>query len=366
MTLFSTILSFLIVLTIVVFIHELGHFLVARKFGVRILTFSIGFGKELFGFTDKLSTRWSVSPIPLGGYVKMYGDADSSSHPDYQKLTKLSKKDKLQTFYYKPLWQKSLIVAAGPIANFILSFVIFTTIFAINGIRVAEPIISEVLTDSPAAIAGLQAGDRIITANEINISSFSDLEQIIATHLQQRINLKILRDDKNIDVFVVPELIEVDDPLGNKAKLVRIGIKSSVISHQRLGMFESLKKGAYEIYRVSVLTLDAIGDMILGKRGTEELGGPIKIAQFSNNFFQQGVLAFFYFIALISANLGLFNLLPIPILDGGHLLFYLVRAISNEKISVAFEKFAFKIGVVIITFLLILTTYNDLKSIGLF
>lgn len=355
----SHFLSFILVLTILVFVHEFGHFWVARKAGVKIEIFSIGFGKEIFGFTDKLGTRWKFSLIPLGGYVKMFGDKNAASQPDYNKINKLSADEKKLSFEHKSLLIKSSIVAAGPISNYLFSILIFAFFFFSFGHPQASSKISSVVDNSPANKAGILPGDIITEINGQKITSFDEIRNVMALNLGEELKIKVNNQVK----IVTPQKVIEQDALGNKIETFRIGIMTENFRYEKQGFFASIKLAIIECYKISIGTLKSIGQMIAGKRNSDELGGPIKIAQYSSKSLQAGFLSLLMFMGLLSVNLGLINLLPIPVLDGGHLLIYFVEAVLGKKASNAFQKFGFQIGIILLLFLTIFVTFNDLKSL---
>ena len=336
--------SFIIIISTIVFIHEFGHYYIARIAGVKIEIFSIGFGKELFGWYDKNSTRWKICLFPFGGYVKMFGDQNAASSPDFKKISKLTHDEKKLSFYTKKLPWKFAIISAGPIANFILGIAIMTFFFSYYGTSKALPIINSVEKSSAADKAGLRAEDEILKIDDIQIEEFSDIQRIISLNQGEGLDLKILRKGEIYDVNVIPDITEKKDMLGNLIKTRKLGIVSSQIEIIKLSPYDSFIKAFKDTYNISSSTLKAIKQIILGQRSTEELGGPIKIAQFSGHSTKQGIASVLWLIAVLSINLGLMNLLPIPMLDGGHLLFYLIEAIKGSPISEKNQQIGFQMG----------------------
>ena len=344
-TLTNTIIPFLIILTILVFVHELGHYLAAIKNNVKVEVFSIGFGKEVFGYTDKSGTRWKFSLIPLGGYVKMHGDADPSS----SKKDKSSKIDQSLSFHNKTISQRSTILFAGPAANFIFSFLVLVFINCYFGFSSTKPIISSIEPGSPAESVGLKEGDIIVQANNQKILDFNSLKDVILNNDSDSITILYNRDGK---------LNELDiSPVNNK-----IGIKG-VVEVQKLNIFDSMVKSANQIYFFVKITLVGIYEMISGSRGTEDLGGPIRIAELSGDFWSKGLQSTLWFMMIISLNLGLINLFPIPMLDGGHLLLNFIEYVKGSPLKQKYLEIIHSVGLFLLLSLMIFATYNDVLRI---
>jgi regulator of sigma E protease len=360
------ILPFIIVLSIVVFIHELGHFLVARFVGVKIDVFSIGFGKELFGFNDRHGTRWKVCAIPLGGYIKMFGDKTSASNSDDEFLAKLSIDERQMTFKCKSLLRKSAIVVAGPLANYLLAALIFAGFFMIYGVPNASSQVTKLMPGSPAILAGLEPGDLIIKMNEEKVNSFNDVKNIMSTSVGDNVTVVVKRQDELIVKKITPQMSIIKDIIGNEVKTYKLGIIAENISLEKKPILVSMKLGVIECYDLSVMSLRAIGQIIVGKRSSKEFGGPIKIAQYSAKSAEAGVASLLWFIALLSVNLGLMNLLPIPVLDGGHLLIFLIEGVMGKKIATKVQDFGFQIGIILLIILTIFVTINDIVGLNLF
>lgn len=354
---------FLVILTVVVFIHEFGHFIIARLNGVKVDIFSIGFGKELFGFTDKKGTRWKVSAIPMGGYVKMFGDQDAASSQDSKSLEDMSFKEKQLTFHFKKLWQKVTIVVAGPAANYLSAIIIIAALSFTYGISVTEPVISDVIKGSPAERAGLKVGDEIIEVEGSTIESFEDVRQIIALSTAEPIDFLILRDHEEIEVEIVPEIRKMKDAYGNDIEMPIIGISSHNVYHKEQSLFGAIATGVDQSYTMSVGMLKALGQIIVGDRGVDQLGGPIKIAQYSGQSAKHGLVSVLWFIAVISINLGLLNLLPLPMLDGGHLFYYALEFVTGKPVSERFQLVAMKASLFFLISLMLFVTVNDIRSL---
>jgi regulator of sigma E protease len=359
-------LPFVFTLTIVVFVHEFGHFLVARINGVKVEVFSIGFGKEIFGFTDTHNTRWKFCLIPMGGYVKMFGDKGSASKSDNDLIATLSKEDQKIAFPCQSLLSKASIVIAGPAANYLFSALIFTIFFAIYGAPFALPKVSEILHNSPAEKAGIEINDSITEINGQTIQSFNEISKIMALSTGEEINLTIKRSETLIEKKIVPMQLNEKDILGNDIKSYKLGIMADHVALQQLSIFGAAKRAVIECYQLSAMSLKAMGQMLMGKRSAKELGGPIKIAQYSAKSAEHGFQSLLWFMALLSVNLGLINLLPIPVLDGGHLLIYFTEFTFGKKIATKLQDFGFQIGIILLIMLTIYTTFNDLSRLNLF
>ena len=355
--------SFFVILSVIVFIHEFGHYLVAKLCGVKITDFSIGFGREVFGWNDRSGTRWKVSVMPLGGYVNMFGDAGAASTPASEKTQEMNEAEKAQSFHHKPLWQKALVVAAGPAFNFILTITILTGLILTNGIASTAPVIGEVMEDSPAQAAGLQQGDRIIRVNEESVDSFNDIPRLIMTNLGTPVALDLSRNGETFSLTLTPEMRESEDALGNTFMRPLIGIRSQPYELMEMSFSEALVEGVRRTYQICETTLHAVGQMIVGDRSAEELKGPIGIAKLSGQATQMDFYTILWFIAMLSANLGLVNLFPIPLLDGGHLLYYAVEAGTGRPLAEKVQEIGFRLGFAMLACLMAFTIFNDIRTI---
>jgi regulator of sigma E protease len=367
----SYIIPFLILILVVVFIHEYGHYYFARKYGVGVTDFSIGFGKELFGWNDKHGTRWKVCAIPLGGYVKFFGDRNVYSQADHEEiLEKYNEQERDKLFILKPLYQRVLIVFGGPLANFILALAIFFCIYTFVGKDFTPAVISEVQKDSPAMVGGLKNQDIILEIDGNEVKSIMEVSKYITMSTADFIDFKVKRSYEELILKIKPNIVEGEDGLGNKINKRMVGIKLSAyndkINHVKLGPAQALYHAANEVYFVSVSSLKYIGGMIMGKADTSQLGGPIRIAKISGQVATFGVLAFISMMAYISISLGLINLFPIPMLDGGHLMFYAFEKILGRPLSQKTQEGFFRIGLFLLLLLMFFTTFNDLKDLGLF
>ncbi len=365
------IIPFLILILVVVFIHEYGHYYFARKYGVGVTDFSIGFGKELFGWNDKSGTRWKICAIPLGGYVKFFGDRNVYSQSDHKEiLEKYNEEEREKLFTLKPLYQRALIVFGGPLANFLLALVIFFCLYMFIGKDFTPAVISEVQKDSPAMIGGLKDQDIILEIDGNEVKSIMEVSKFITLSTGDFIDFKVKRSYDELILKVKPNVVEGDDGLGNKINKRMVGIKLSAyndkINNVKLGPAKALYHAANEVYFVSASSLKYIGGMILGKADTSQLGGPIRIAKISGQVATFGVLAFISMMAYISISLGLINLFPIPMLDGGHLMFYAFEKVLGRPLSQKTQEGFFRIGLFLLLSLMFFTTFNDLKDLGLF
>jgi regulator of sigma E protease len=454
------VVPFLFVLTIVVFFHELGHFLIARWCGVRVLTFSIGFGPELFGFNDKRGTRWKVSAIPLGGYVKFFGDENAASVPDQDKLEQMSEAERRESFFHKPVPQRAAIVAAGPIANFILAIVIFATLALTLGKQVAVPRIDTVTPGTAAAAAGFKTGDLVVSIDGKPVEGFSDVQRIIAISPRRPLTFVVDRGGAQVTLNATPELREERDRFGNvqrigvldisgpamPARVVTIqpgspaansgfeaGDRVRTIDGKPVASFLDLRdivaaspdkalefevdrggrtirlratpnghnekersgatrrvgqlgiqggyepadtrsihygpvsavtNGVAETWFVVERTLSYIGGVIVGRESADQLGGPIRIAQVSGQVATAGFVALIHLAAVLSISIGLLNLFPIPLLDGGHLLFYAIEAVRGRPLSDRAQEMGFRIGLAIVLLLMIFATFNDILHLA--
>jgi regulator of sigma E protease len=360
-------LPFLFVLTIVVFVHELGHFLVGRWCGVDVKTFSIGFGRELFGFNDRHGTRWRFALIPLGGYVKFSGDADASSAPDDAAVSRMSAQERARSFPAQSLPERAAIVAAGPIANFLLAILIFAGSAFFFGKQVLLPRVDAVIADSAAEKAGLKAGDIVIAIDGQKIASFSDMQRIVSTRPDERLEVSIERDGGTVTVPVTPSLTEMKTQLGTQ-RIGVIGVKASSRPEdwktQRFGLLESAQSGLVETWFVVTRTYDYIAKLLTGRESTDQLSGPIRIAQVSGIVASNGgLLGLINLAAILSVSIGLMNLLPVPMLDGGHLLFYFYEALRGRPLSPRAQEIGFRLGLALVLMLMLFVTWNDIVHV---
>jgi len=367
----GTILPFIALILVVVFIHEYGHYYFAKRYGVGITDFSIGFGKEIFGWNDKSGTRWKICWIPLGGYVKFFGDRNVFSQADQEKIiNKYSKDDQEKLFVLKPLYQRALIVVAGPLANYLLAIIIFFSVYTFVGKDFTPAVINEVQKDSPAMMAGLENNDIIVSIDGNKVKSIMEVSKFIMMSTDELIDFTITRSNQNLNFKVKPNIVADEDSLGNKINKRMVGIKlgayNNKINHVRLGPAKAIFYAISEVYYVSSSSLKYLGSMIAGSGDSSQLGGPIRIAKITGQVAEFGFLPFFSLMAYISISLGLINLFPIPMLDGGHLMFYGFEKILGHPLSQKVQEGFFRIGMVLLLSLMFFTTFNDLKDLGLF
>ena len=359
------VLPFLVTLTVLVFIHEMGHYLVARANAVRVEVFSIGFGPEIYGWDDRFGTRWKISWIPLGGYVKFFGDANAASARDTG-LDTMTAGDRAGSFHHKPLRQRAAVVAAGPIANFLLAIILFAGIFATVGQPFTPAVITAVVADTPAEAAGMMADDRIVRVDGAKIDRFEDIQRIVQIRPDTVLTLDIVRDEGDLRLSVTPKMIEVTDRFGNVHRIGQLGIRSGAIDYVRHDPLTATWYGAKATLNVIDAIFVTLGQMFSGERGTRELAGPLGIAQMSTQVAQIGFVASIQFAAFLSVSLGLINLFPIPMLDGGHLLFYSIEALRGKPLSERAQDLGLRFGLLLVVALLALGTYNDLCRFNFF
>ncbi len=367
---FAYLIPFIILILIVVFIHEYGHYYFAKKYGVGVTDFSIGFGKEIFGWNDKSGTRWKICWIPLGGYVKFFGDRNVYSQADHEEILKrYNEEEQQKLFTLKPLYQRALIVFGGPLANFLLAIIIFFSIYTFVGKDFTPAVINEVQKGSPAMIGGLKEGDIILEIDGNKVQSIMEVSKFITMSTDNFINFKVKRSYDEILLKIKPNMVLGEDNLGNSMNKRMVGIKlgayNDEINHVKLGPAQSLLHAFNEVYFVSVSSLKYIGGMIVGKADTSQLGGPIRIAKISGQVADIGILAFISMMAYISISLGLINLFPIPMLDGGHLMFYAFEMVLGRPLSQKTQEGFFRIGMILLISLMFFTTFNDPKDLGL-
>jgi len=363
-TMLGYLLPFLFVLTVVVFVHELGHFLVARWCGVGIKAFSIGFGPEIVGFTDRHDTRWKISWIPLGGYVKFIDDENVASAGGRRTLDQLTPEERARSFQGKSLAQRAAVVAAGPIANFLLAIVIFTAIFGIFGERITAAKVDIVNPGSAAERAGFLPGDRVISIDGTAIETFGEMQRIVATSPDQPLHFVVDRGGKTVDITVTPELKTITDRFGNTMRMGLLGIQRTAAPEEwtlkRHDPVTAFVMALKETYFVISRSLGYLYDVVTGRESADQLGGPIRIAQVSGQVATAGFLALLNLCAIISVSIGLINLFPIPMLDGGHLLFYGIEALRGRPLSEGTQEMGFRIGLAFVLMLMIFATWNDL------
>ena len=359
---------FLFVLTIVVFFHELGHFLVARWCGIKVLVFSIGFGPEILGFYDRYGTRWKIAAVPLGGYVKFFGDDNAASVPDHAAAAGMSEAEKKDSFIHKPVGSRAAVVASGPIANFILAIAIFAGIFMTVGKQTTSARVDTVQPGSAAMAAGFLPGDLVLSINGVKIDSFSEMQRIVSISAGEPLKVEIDRGGVHQTLKATPELKELKDNFGNVHRLGVLGISRSMapgdVRTEKAGPLSALVMGAQETWFVVDRTLSYIGGVFAGREAADQLGGPIRIAQVSGQVATAGFVALLHLTAVLSVSIGLLNLFPIPLLDGGHLLFYGIEAVRGRPLSERAQEVGFRIGLAIVVMLMIFATFNDILHLA--
>jgi regulator of sigma E protease len=358
-------LGFVLVLGPLVFLHELGHYLVGRWCGVKADVFSIGFGRELVGWTDKRGTRWKLSLLPLGGYVQFAGDMSPTSKPSAEWLA-LPAAERNRTFQAKALWQRALIVLAGPVTNLLVALVILSGFAMAYGKLVVPPVVGVVQPGSVAEKAGIRVGDRIVALRGGAVDTFLDVKRLVAEHPGEPLGLVVERDGKRQALPVVAALRSDADRFGNVQKIGFIGIGPASVQLVRVGPLQAVGEGARQMRDIVDTMVTGVVQIVTGRREVKELGGPIKIAKFSGEQLVSGWQPFVFFVALISINLGFINLLPIPVLDGGHLAFYAAEAVRRRPVSARGQEWAFRTGLALVVALMLIVTVNDVASLDLF
>lgn len=352
-------LPFIAVISIVVFVHEYGHYWVARRCGVKIEAFSIGFGGELFGWNDKRGTRWKVCWLPLGGYVKMFGDGNAASMPG-ETVNEMTDAEKKVAFYHQSVNKRMAIVVAGPAANYLFAIAVLTVLFIFQGMPYTAPDISGVLENGVAAKAGLMKGDHVVAVDGSQIDRFEDIKRIVALNQGSPMSVDVLRNNAPMTFTLTPEVVTMTDRFGGEHKIGRIGITSDKLDYKKWSPPMAVYHAVDETWNMTTATLKAVGQMILGTRGTEELGGPLRIAEMSGHVAEDGVVSLIWFMGVISINLGFINLFPIPLLDGGHLAFYAIEKLRGRPLHDRIQDMGMRVGMALVLSLMVFSTWNDL------
>lgn len=361
------ILPFLLVLGVVVFVHESGHFWVGRLFGTRIDAFSIGFGRSVAKWKDRHGTEWKVGWLPLGGYVKFWGDEDATSLPNKARLERIAADpDAAASFHFKPLWQKALIVAAGPFTNFVFAVMVFAAVNMTAGVSTIPPVVATVLENSAAADAGLKEGDRIVRIDGRQIDDFYEIARVMMLSDGEPVSLAYLRDGVLYEVSVTPRREEAVDQFGNKLSLYRLGVSrmgNETAVFQRLDPVSAVTQGASQVYFLVEHTFTFIGGLISGREDVRQLSGPVGIAKTSGEVATLGWLPLIQLMAVLSVSVGLINLFPIPMLDGGHLMYYGIEAILRRPLGEQAQEYGLRIGLALVLSLMLFATWNDVMRI---
>ncbi len=358
------VIPFLFVLSLVVFFHELGHFLIARWCGVRILVFSIGFGPEIVGFNDRYGTRWKISAIPLGGFVKFFGDENAASAPDTVRVASMNAEERSHSFIFQPVIKRAAIVAAGPFANFLLAIVIFATVFMLYGKPTMSARVDSVQPGSAAAEAGFRPGDLVVAIDGRAIDNFAEMQRVVSASAGETLSVTVDRDGTSTVLQATPALKEVKDNFGNVQRIGILGISRSMapedLKLRPVGPAQAIAMSVEETWSVIDRTMRYIGGVIAGREAANQLGGPIRIAQMSGQVASFGFVPLIQLAAVLSISIGLLNLFPIPLLDGGHLLFYLIEGVRGRPLSEKAQEVGFRIGLAIVLMLMIFATFNDI------
>ncbi len=373
MNFFDYIVPFLLILTILVFVHEMGHFLIARYCGVRVEIFSIGFGPEIFGFVDRKGTHWKFSLIPLGGYVKMFGEDGDENILNKQNGEKenppltassLSEDEIAVSFNHKTVGQRSAIVAGGPLANFVFAIAVLTGLFSIVGSPSPLAGVGKVQEASAAEEAGLKAGDTIIKINGESITLFNDLRRVVSANSGVKLTITLLRDGAELSLEATPRPYKMEG--GKEIGLLGVLPDSKQIYYTRQNVVKAAGMAVEQSFGMSMRILSYLGDMIAGSRSADDLGGPIRIAKISGEMAQDGIISIIFFLAALSLNLGLINLFPIPMLDGGHLIFYAAEAVRGRPVGPQIQEYSFRFGLILVLLLMVFATWNDLVQLKVF
>lgn len=362
-SLLFTLATYVLMVAILVVVHEGGHYLAGRYFGCKIDSFAFGFGRELFGVNDRRGTRWKINLVPLGGYVKFTGDMNEASQPSPEVLA-LPPEERADLFVFKPLWQKAIIVAAGPLINFLFAILILAGFYLALGHPYTPPVVAEVVKGSPAAAAGIMPGDRVVSIDGSGVERFEDIISTVLGSTGAPMNVVIARDGAEKALVITPKMMETTDRFGNVIRHGRLGIGRGPQVVQDVGPVTALVYGVKDTGSIIASIASTMRQVVMGERSLSDFGGPVKAGQVTGQQASLGVLSFIAFMAFFSINLGFINLLPIPVLDGGHLLLYAVEAVRRRPIGAKIQEWAFMSGFAALMSLMVVLTWNDLGSVG--
>jgi regulator of sigma E protease len=360
-----TLAVFALVIGVLVFVHEFGHYWVARRFNIKVEAFAVGFGKEILGWTDRNGTRWKLGWIPMGGYAKFAGDANAASQPDLALDATLPPEERANLFHNRPLWQRALVVAAGPTINFLFAILIFAAFFMTYGHQITPPVVGEVVAGTPAAAAGFQKGDTILAIDGQRVDRFEDISRIVAINPGTPIVVDVKRGTEQLSIAAKPKVATDRDRFGNEYQRGQLGVTSGELVVVRHGPVQAVRWAVVETWGVVRMMWETLAQVVTGRRAMEDLGGPIRIAQFSGQSASLGLPALVSFIALISINLGFINLLPIPMLDGGHLFLYALEGVRRRPLNPKVQEWAFMSGFALLMSLMLVLTWHDLQTVGI-
>jgi len=354
---------FIVLISILVFVHEFGHYWVARRCGVKIERFSIGFGPELFGWNDSHGTRWRFALLPLGGYVKMYGDANPASAPDKETVTHMTDEEKKVSFFFQPVGKRAAIVFAGPLFNYAFAWIVLAIVFMTVGQPFTKPVVNNLMENMPAAAAGIQVGDMITAIDGNSVSRFEELQQYVRLRPGQPVIVTVKHGESMRDIPITLARDSMKDRFGQEHPIGLLGIKAQGLDYLKRDPASALYYAVRETLQFSKTTLTAMGQIVMGERSTNELGGPLRMAQMSGEMAEQGFVPWMILMVLISVNLGLINLFPIPVLDGGHLVFYAMEALRGKPMSLEFQEIGYRVGTGLVLCLMLFAFWNDLVQL---
>ena len=353
--------AFVAVLTAIIYVHELGHYWVARWSGIRVETFSIGFGHELYGWTNKHGTRWKISAVPLGGYVKFFGDASAASTPG--EIEQMNAEERRVSFHHQSLKIRSAVVVAGPLANFIFAVAVFAFMFAVIGQPFTSPVVGEVVAGGAADLAGIRAGDRVLAVDNKAIERFEELPAYVALRAETPILMTVQRNGAKVDINVTPKRVDVPDGFGGSHRVGQIGIKSGGVEFQRHGPVAAMGYAVRETVGVVTNTMLYLSRIVAGRESGDQLSGPLGIAKISGDVATRNPAALISLVATLSVAIGLINLFPIPMLDGGHLLYYGIEALRGRPLGERAQEYGFRVGLALVLSLFLFATWNDLNKL---